>query len=63
MDIAELVSELRDGSRRGTDTCVQAADALESLHTENERLRREIKDLRDVVCDELTAEGQRLGFY
>lgn len=31
-DIAELAAELRNGSRRGTDTCILAADMLERMN-------------------------------
>jgi hypothetical protein len=41
---------------------VSPSDAL-VLCDEIERLRKEVSELRSVICDELTAEAQRLGFY
>lgn len=38
-------------------------EEIELLRAENERLKKEICDLRSLVLDELTAEGERLGLY
>lgn len=51
-DIAALAAELRDGSRRGTDTCVLAADTLDALAEQNRELVTEIK-IRDGMISDL----------
>jgi hypothetical protein len=48
-DITDLADELRDGSRRGTATCVMAAATLDALAQENERLRNALQAVADGV--------------
>ena len=50
MDYQELIERLRDTNKHTFALWFEAADAIESLLTENERLKAELAKYRDAPC-------------
>ncbi|PWC69075.1 hypothetical protein TSH7_01110 [Azospirillum sp. TSH7] len=61
MNAIELAAELRDGSKRGTDTCLLAADMLEELYGRLVGLRKEVEKALDASQINLDSESDDYG--
>ena len=66
VEIKNLKDMLRNaaGGPMGIQMCQEAADALEQLHAENDRLKEEVRQMRWIPVEErLPEEGKRCLLY